>query len=252
MGLFGAPPVLVDAVGTKLVNKDVRARRDLARAQLAILGEVRGDELLLVIAADRGGVVVVTNERIFTVRRGKVDRRIERADVRETKLGHVRAGGFVAIISGAGLRLGFPSLDEADRFVQVVDLAMVNSRVVTRDIPVLMPALYEEILRTSGRAASRRNVSDVAHAAAELIVEQARSFFAGTGDLDAADRFAARFLHTDRFRFAGHFRFTARFRERLADSTADDMIDWLWEWDPRCHQPLRRAVGVMRVSLLSY
>ncbi|MBU2668249.1 hypothetical protein KOI35_32530 [Actinoplanes bogorensis] len=233
MGLFDSGPALEDVVGAKLVNTDERSRRELARAQLPILRELRDEELLLVIAVDRDtGVIVVTNERLFTVRRGKLDRRIERNRIREAKLGQLPRGGFVAIIAGPELRVAFATLDEADLFVQTIDLAMVNSRVVRRNIPVLMPDLYEEILRTSGRPVESRLVIAVARAAAEMIAAHARTFFTTIGDQGAADRFGR------------------DFGDRRGVTTADDMIDWLWDWDPRCHQPLRRAVGIMRIRLI--
>jgi hypothetical protein len=141
-------------------------------------------------------------------------------------------GGFLAIISGPDLRVAFPTLDQADLFVQTIDLAMVNSRVVRRDIPILMPGLYEEILRTSGRPVEPGHVIAVARAAADMIAAHAQIFFTSTGDRAAVDRFAR------------------DFGDRRGTTTADDMIDWLWDWDPRCHQPLRGAVGTLHARLI--
>jgi len=106
----------------------------------------------------------------------------------------------------------------------------LHSRSTPRDIPKLYPAFFERILQSTGHEVTPENMANLMDRVAWIIMNAgALAYFENTGDTDARSRFLRVF--TDPVSTV----------ER-AHELCDDMIDWLWKWDPRCRKDLRERI----------
>lgn len=95
-----------------------------------------------------------------------------------------------------------------------------------RDIAPLYPDLYASALRASGKPATDGNLDSVASFVAMNLAINGQGWFQATGDMAARDLFNAKFN-------------PEKNDARGIKHVADDMIDFLWGWNSRCHPGLR-------------
>ncbi|WP_439659677.1 hypothetical protein ACSHWB_46155 [Lentzea sp. HUAS TT2] len=236
MSLFSPTPDLMPAVHTALVNDDRYGRRKLAGEQEALLNHLGEHERLVAVAVDsawHSGVTVVTTSRVFQLKRGEVVREADASRIRGTEILVRPNGNYLVSVEGSGLFvITFLHREEADRLCRAVDAHLVGTPPGPRDIPVLFPDFYLGILRDTGKPETAENVVE--------LVDRTRRAVAGGGAMPFFDQ-------------TGDERARARFRDQFLEDhdedgetllrTPDLMIDFLWEWDPACHEPLRRMVA---------
>ena len=127
------------------------------------------------------------------------------------------------------MNLQFATYEEANQFVGAVDHYLLSSSVVPRDIPSLFPDFFRDILVTTGKPVTPDNMFAITDRVVRMISGSAASYFKQSGDNAAPRRFASVFSaeETD---------------GAVLIRWADLMIDFLWEWDPRSHDPLRGLI----------
>ncbi|MET9226318.1 hypothetical protein [Lentzea sp. NPDC003310] len=236
MGLFSSTPDLMPAVHTALVNDDRYGRRILAREQEALLNHLGDHERLVAAGVDvagNSGVTAVTTSRVFQLKRGRVTAEAAAAQIRGTEMFLRPNGNYFVSVEGTGLHvITFLRKEEADRLCRAVDSYLVGKPPGERDIPILFPDFYLGILRDTGKPETAENVVELVDRTRRAVVGGgALPFFEQTGDERARARFHDRFL-VDR----------GQDGETLL-RMPDEMIDFLWEWNPFCHDALRRMVA---------
>jgi len=105
-----------------------------------------------------------------------------------------------------------------------------------RDIPPLYPAYFLELLGRAQVAASPVNVARLVERTAFMIGCQGAAYCAQLRDPAAFEVFVRNFA-----------------RGGIPDRRpylVDDMVDWLWAWNPGCHDDLRRRFPGWRDGLL--
>ncbi|GIF97006.1 hypothetical protein [Catellatospora citrea] len=232
MGLFGPDPVVEADLLAKLITTSPRAKKNLAKQQEAVRSGLRDGELLLALAVDsrKGEVVVVTSKRLFIVARGRLDRVVERERISRTRLASMSNGTFVTFIDGPGIMVEIGAREEANRLAGVIDRYLLESRVGPRDIPILFPDFYQNILQATGKPETPENfVHLIDRVSRMLTAGSAIAYFEQAGDHAAKAHFLAEFGSSDR---EGEFYL----------NMPDLIIDFLWAWSPECHDSLRRSV----------
>jgi hypothetical protein len=122
----------------------------------------------------------------------------------------------------------------ADVITSIIEGSDEDDRLLSsktpRDIPTLYPAFFERILRSTGYDITPQNMANLIDRVAWTITNAgALAYFEKTGDSEARSRFIRVF--TADVSTVEH-----------AHELCDDMIDWLWRWDPRCRKDLRERV----------
>ncbi|MEV6926262.1 hypothetical protein AB0M46_17445 [Dactylosporangium sp. NPDC051485] len=105
-----------------------------------------------------------------------------------------------------------------------------------RDVPVLYPVYFMELLTTGGVPPTAENVARLVGRTAFMIGTQGAAYCAQLRDAAAFEIFLVNFARGG---------MPAR---RL--HLADDMVDWLWAWSARCHDDLRGRFVTWRADLL--
>jgi hypothetical protein len=230
MGIFTAPPVIPDDLLSKLTGDSRRSRGRLAKVQDVIRSEFAQGETPLLIAVDivHPIVGVITNKRVFLVWGRRVDKSATPDRISRTRLGKL-PNGYLAIIDGPGMNIQFATYEEANQFVGAIDHYLLSSNVVPRDIPPLFPNFFHDVLVTTGKPVNPDNMFAITDRVVRMISSSAASYFEQSGDNTAQSRFTSVFSadETD---------------GAVLARWADLMIDFLWEWDPRSHDPLRRLI----------
>jgi hypothetical protein len=230
VGLFSPDPEPDSRLFTKLVNGDRASRKKLVKEQEGILALLRESEQVRGVGVDvagNAGISVVTTERVIQVKRGRVINEADGDRIHATELLVRPNGNFLMAFRGPGLYSPtFFTSEEANDFARAVDQYLVGARPGPRDIPELWPDFYLGVLRATGKPESQENfVAIIQRVRATLIDNAAMKFFDQLGDEAARARFLAEFeggagvLHVP-----------------------DRIIDFLWDWDPRSHDPLRHMV----------
>lgn len=106
-----------------------------------------------------------------------------------------------------------------------------------RDLPILYPDYFLELLSTGGVAATPGNVAELIERTAFMIGTQGAAYCAQLRDPAAFEVFVRNF---------------ARGAIPGRDlQLVDDMVDWLWVWNPGCHDDLRTRFTKWRTGLLA-
>jgi hypothetical protein len=98
---------------------------------------------------------------------------------------------------------------------------------------LLYPGFYTDALQYAGRSASEHNIKAVAQLTSKNLALNAQQWFRMLNDGGARSRFDTEFNPA-----------TNAEREPRA-RLADDMIDFVWAWTPKCHAGLRDFVRQM-------
>ncbi|WP_330277830.1 hypothetical protein OG205_20450 [Lentzea sp. NBC_00516] len=236
MSLFSPTPDLMPAVLIALVNDDRYARRKLAREQESLLNNLGADERLVAVGVDvtwNSGVTVVTTTRVFQLKRGEVINEASASRIRGTELVVRPNGNYFVSYEGCGLYVTtFLHKEEADRLCRAVDGYLVGAPPGERDIPDLFPDFYLGILRDTGKPETAENVVELVDRTRRAVAASgALAFFKQANDERARAQFHDQFM-VDR----------GQDGETLL-RMPDQMIDFLWHWNPVCHEPLRRMIA---------
>ncbi|GAA2394791.1 hypothetical protein [Dactylosporangium salmoneum] len=105
-----------------------------------------------------------------------------------------------------------------------------------RDVPLLYPDYFMELLTTGGVPPTPGNVARLVERAAFMIGTQGAAYCAQLRDPATFEIFLVNFARGG---------MPAR---RL--HLADDMVDWLWAWSALCHDDLRGRFVTWRADLL--
>jgi hypothetical protein len=235
MGLFSLDPEPDSRLFAKLANTDRRSRKQLVKEQEHVVALLRASELVRAIGVDvagHAGISVVTTERVFQVKRGRVINEADGNRIHETELLIRPNGEYLVAFHGPGLYSPtFFTAEEANRFVLAVDQYLVGTRPTPRDIPRLWPDFYLGVLRATGKPESPGNIVELVQRLRRALIDNgAMTFFDQLGDEVARVRFHTEFPVGSGDGDEGLF------------EVPDRVIDFLWDWDPRCHDPLRRMV----------
>lgn len=98
-----------------------------------------------------------------------------------------------------------------------------------RDIPPLFPDFFHGVLFGVGKEATSQNLLALCEYVSQMISVNAYGWFHQSGDVAAEARFSRR------FRGGGG-------PEQAIERVPDDMIDFLWDWHVRAHDPLREWI----------
>jgi hypothetical protein len=234
MGLFGPDPVVDPALLAKLVNEGKRAKATLAKEQTAILSWLRADETVLCVGVDSGsqGTAVATSQRVLQFKGGRLVAEIQSDHI--TFAGQDRFnGGFLAVINDGAIALQLPREREANAFIQPVQKLLIYPQ--SRDIPVLYPDYYVNILRGAGKPLTSHNMDQIILSVRMFVGGNATGYFQQLNDLAAKREFEARFVRDSQ------------------DQTAhdpDEMIDFLWNWNYRCRRSLSHQIADLGKELV--
>ena len=99
-----------------------------------------------------------------------------------------------------------------------------------RSVPQLHPDTYRDALQRADKPVTEHNVIAIAEFTAWNLALNAHAWFQALGDLAAEGRFDGRF-NADSYQ-----------PDRLGN-VPDDMIDFLWAWNPRVHPALHDFVS---------
>jgi hypothetical protein len=152
--------------------------------------------------------------------------------------------GSVRSIEPASIDVAVPELqgvtfDRADLKVRIRDGAiaaalakLVNTLIIAqrpRSIPKLHPRYFEQIFTRSPLARTPLNMARLIERTAFMIGGQGAAYCAQMHDAAAFDALLREFGHDDLI-------------DRGPD-IADEIIDWLWQWNPFSHRDLTRRVA---------
>ncbi|MET7485144.1 hypothetical protein [Streptomyces sp. NPDC005538] len=241
MSLFGQRPEPDPSFTAVLANDTTRSRRRLADNQHVLRETLDGDEEVHLIAVEEAlnsRVVTVTSRRLLVVRKGRTEGSYTRDRITRTRLGRLPNGTMLAFVDGAGLMFSFLTAHTADRLAFAVDRFLLTPpvrRTAARDIPELLPDYYRGILFATGKPDTADNIVALVELLSQMLTSNAAMFFRQTGDQATDQSFMAR------FKGGGP-------EERLLH-VVDDMLDFLWDWNPRCHNALRTFVRDARTTL---
>ena len=105
-----------------------------------------------------------------------------------------------------------------------------------RDVPLLYPEYFTELLTSGGVPTTPINMARVIERTAFMIGTQGAAYFAHLHDRASFEVFVENFARGG---------IPAR-RPHLVD----DMVDWLWAWNQGCHDDLRQRFAKWRIVLL--
>jgi hypothetical protein len=106
------------------------ADKELAKESGAIISELtRTGEVCLVLAHDaRSGMVVVTDQRTFILKRGRIRKQLRHEEVAETMLGTMPNGSTIVTIESIESRLDYSPTD-AMRYEKVINVEVATPRI---------------------------------------------------------------------------------------------------------------------------
>jgi hypothetical protein len=271
---FIAPPE-----NMRYLHKSAHKELNKEAAALSALLADTGEQCL-VIALDtsmNSNLVVVTDRRTFQYKRGSVRKEMAHSDVAKTTIGVLPNQDILVEIESHSSRLDYAPND-VDRFQKILMPHVATPRIAQvitahidrlaaqpavtpaagaqagpgqpsgdqnatsaadpRTIPVLFPDVYERVLRTVGQPFTADTLGRLVELCSQMVGGgMADDYFRQVGDQAAHDRF------TGEFTGAGYRLHGLRI--------VDDMIDFLWAWNPACRAELSRQVGVMEQMLTS-
>jgi len=140
MGLFGSAPVDLDprVAGVLTAPDPARDKAGYKAAAKAVSNESgailantsSAGDAPLAIAYDsfNNEVLVVTDRRSFTIKRGKIKKELAHSEVAETKLGSLPNGKILVIIESHESRLDF-SPNDPMRFSKIIQVQVSTPRI---------------------------------------------------------------------------------------------------------------------------
>jgi hypothetical protein len=239
VGIFsgGTTATIDDGITAVLLTVGRDARRAVARAQLTIREQV--PQQLRAVAADEFTgelVLALGEERLVLWRNGgrTLLRAFDLAGLSSVFVESSALGGFTASIGGTGVLLRMRARATAERLRAVVNEGIVANR--PRTIPELFPVYFTSLLGEAGVAATPVNVARLVERTAFMLGCQGAAYCAQLGDPRGFEELVRQFARGGPLERRMHL--------------ADDLVDWLWTWNPGCHDDLPLRVARWRDGLL--
>jgi hypothetical protein len=218
---------LESRISTAMLTTDRRAQRALAKSQSGILAALDGDPAGIVaideITCD--ATVVAAHQRIHVYRRGgKSQQRV----VDLTSISSAYTNGPCASLGGTGVSVTFRDKSSADKFKVAINRMIIASR--PRTIPVLYPNYFLGLLAAAKVPSTPMNVARLVERTAFITGGQGAVYCAQLGEPRALEELISLFARNIHVQPGGNL------------SIVDNIIDWLWAWNPGCHQALERQI----------
>ncbi|MEV7041397.1 hypothetical protein [Amycolatopsis sp. NPDC051061] len=251
MGLFGGGETLSEDFRVALADDASHHRRMIAKGEQDIRSYLRDGETVLLIAVEdftATRTLVVTDHRLLVTRKGGrvLDRSVAPEEIRDVEVRPTDTGSFYLVVEGPGTVVKFQrpgvaySVGEAiEKLARRRSPAETGSALAAADgraVPVLYPGFYLDLLTETGVPATPENVVNLVERVFVMVMGKADEYFGQLGDHDAGRRF--------------HERFDEGGPEDRVLNSVDDMVDWLWAWNPRCHRPLTNLFPRIQELLL--
>jgi hypothetical protein len=234
MGLFTADEPLDARIETVVLTKGRNAQRALAKGQASILATLNGNTLTLIAVDEITGdtTVAVAGRQVYVFRKGgKVRQRV--VDAAEIDVAF--AEGSRVSLDGIGVSITFQDRTTAATFAAALNKVILDYR--PRAVPTLYPQYYLDILASAGVRATTVNVFRLIERTAFITGLQGAVYSAQLKDPQALEELISRFA-----------------RGGSPDrqlQLVDDIVDWLWTWNPGCHKALQSQIHKWRNGLLS-
>lgn len=249
MELFAGGESLPDDFRVALVGDASHHRRMVAKGQHEIKSYLQDGETVQLIAVEDFAAtytLVVTDRRLLVTRKGGrvLHRSITPEEIRGVDVRPAETGAFYLVVEGPGTVVKFQRPGVAYFVGESLEKLARRRRPVTagpgevgeRAVPVLYPGFYLDLLTETGVPASPENVVYLVERVFAMVMGQADEYFEQLGDHAAAQQF--------------HAHFDSGGPEDRVLNSVDDMVDWLWAWDARCHAPLTNLFPLIQAQLL--
>lgn len=251
MGLFGGGESLSEEFRVALADDASHHRRMIAKGEQDIRSYLQDGETVRLIAVEdytATRTLVVTDRRLLVTRKGGrvLDRSVVPEEIRDVEVRPTDTGSFYLVIEGPGTMVKFQrpgvaySVGEAiEKLARRRTPPETASGLATTDgraVPLLYPGFYLDLLTETGVPATPENVVNLVERVFVMVMGKADEYFEQLGDHDAARRF--------------HERFDGGGPEDRVLNAVDDMVDWLWAWNSRCHGPLTQLFPRIQALLL--
>ncbi|MEU0532600.1 hypothetical protein [Amycolatopsis tolypomycina] len=252
MGLFGGGESLSEDFRAALADDAGHHRRMIAKGEPNIRSCFQDGETVRLIAVEdftATHTLVVTDRRLLVMRKGGrvLDRSVTPEEIRDVEVRPTGTGSFLLVVAGPGTTVKFQRPGVAYSVGEAIEkLARRRPPVETaasgfaatdgRAVPILYPGFYLDLLTETGVPANPENVVNLIERVFVMVMGQADEYFRQWGDDDAARRF--------------HDRFDGGGPEDRVLNSVDDMVDWLWAWNFRCHTPLMQLFPRIQALLL--
>ncbi len=251
MGLFGGGESLSEDFRMALVDDAAHHRRLVAKGEQDIRSYLKDHETVRLIAVEdftATRTLVVTDRRLLVTRKGGrlLDRSVAPEEIRGVEVRPTGTGSYLLVVAGPGTTVKFQRPGVAYSVGEAVEnlarrrppAASTGSDVAgERAVPVLYPGFYLDLLTETGVPATPENVVNLIERVFVMVMSKADEYFGQLGDHAAARRF--------------HERFDGGGPEDRVLNSVDDMVDWLWAWNPRCHKPLTHLFPQIQELLLA-
>jgi hypothetical protein len=248
MGLFSSTTQepLDPELAKLCIGDDKYTLKGLRREQTAIRELLVSGERILCIAVDNGfggpagyaRAAVVTDRRLFFVKKTRLEMEIDPRTIRQTRIGQLTPLRVSVSIDGPSanaIQIWLSSVDRAAAFESAIQDQLLAGLVPEeRDVPRFYPDWYISVLRAAGKAETDHNIRELSVLVAGNVAANAARWFVGLHDDAARERFYEQLDHAS----------------PTQETRADWMIDFLWTWTPRVHLGLRELPDVLRPTAL--
>jgi hypothetical protein len=220
-------------IATALLNVDQNAQRAVARGESGILAALRGDraDMIVIDEATHDTVVAVAGRQVHVFRQGgKAELGVvDAAEIQSafSRGSRVRLLGYKVVVTFQDPRM-------AARFEGFMNKRILACR--PRTIPILYPQFFLDLIAASEVPATLTNTFRLIERIVFQIGVQGAIFCAQIEDPSAFEEFVRLFADNG----------TADHRQL---NVPDNMIDWLWKWNPSCHKSLEGSVHGWRTEL---
>lgn len=251
VGLFGGGESLSEDFRAALADDASHHRRMVAKGEQDIRLYLEDGETVRLIAVEdftATHTLVVTDRRLLVTRKGGrvLDRTVVPEEIRDVDVRPSGTGSFHLVVEGPGTVVKFQrpgvaysvgeAIEKLARRRPPVGLPSELATAGGRAVPILYPGFYLDLLTETGVPATPENVVNLIERVFVMVMGKADEYFGQLGDHDAARRF--------------HDRFDGGGPEDRVLNSVDDMVDWLWDWNPRCHGPLTHLFPRIQALLL--
>lgn len=227
MDLFGAPEPLDPRIATAVLTSDRQALRALAKGQQGILAALNGDPagIVAIDEVTRDLTVVVARQRIHVFLKGGKSKG-QVVDVAAISSAYTE--GPRVRLGGTGVAVTFRDQPSADKFKATLNQLITASR--PRTIPVLYPDYFLDILGAAQVQPTAMNVTRLVERTAFIMGGQGAVYCAQLRDPHALEELISRFAGNTDVQRSGNLR------------VVDEIVDWLWAWNPGCHDALEQQI----------
>jgi hypothetical protein len=227
MPLFRHGGPLSDVVNRALIDPTPHHRRIIAKGQHGIHAALHDGEMVVLIAIEHVTetlTLVVTDRRLLVMRQGGLvlDHSVEPPDMQRAVVKRAGGGAFLVVIDGPGTALTFHTNDVAHTVANSINSLIRNPTVdltpQPRTIPTLYPRFFLDLLAETGMPATPTNLVNFIDRVFVMLQGEAGHYFTQAHDPAAQREFTAIF--------------DGGGPQHRVLRSVDDMVDWLWDWNP--------------------